>query len=557
MQPIGEPALTGAARRDAIVGAHTTARCVLLDRGGRIVHANGAARLALPERCATLEALLTRQEDLAPLRACLSRAEPHDAELPLRTRSGTVWHAIGIRPIDEGVDGPGEAVALLSAMDVDARRGAEARTWHRAHRDPRTGLASRAHLLGELERRLLADEPDERPSGLLVVDIDRFRRINDGLGYEIGDAVLGEVARRLTALAGPAAAVGRIGGDEFAVVTAAGDPPEALARRILEAMADPLDLAGERLHVSPSIGACRCPEHGNSVGDLLAHADVALATARRERSGYRLFDAEMGRAVHARLVLENDLALAIGSDQIEAHYQPRVSLATGRIVGFEALARWRHPERGLLPPAEFIPVAEETGAIVELGTRIMHRAMARQRAWSESGHDLTISINVSARQLVDHDLHATVSDALRATGCDPTRIELELTESALVGDADEVCETLRRIVELGVRFAIDDFGTGYSNLAYLKRYPLATLKIDRAFVADPAHAALLGAIVSMGHALGLELVAEGVECERQASWLAERGVAEAQGYLYGRALTEEAATASLGVGFGPGLPAAA
>ena len=567
--------------------AHTTSRCLLVDRAGRIVYANAAARRALPATCDGLDALLERDADRDRIRACLESGARCDVEVPLRARGGSTWHAVSVRPIDaaavgadgvEGLDGvhgagnggstdesTGRAVAVLSATDVHARRDAEREAWRLAYHDPRTGLPNRIRFLGELERRLLGEDGDGGddggnggPSGLLVIDLDRFGRINDGLGYEVGDAVLAEVARRLVALAGPDALVGRLGGDEFAIVAASGQEPETLARAVLEAMANPLRLAGTRLHVLPSIGVCRCPEHGRSVGDLMAHADVALAAAKRDPRGHRVFDALMGRGIHARLVLENDLVQAVKSGQIEAHYQPRVALADARIVGFEALARWRHPERGLLLPGEFIDVAEETGLIVELGDGIMLEAMAQQRAWARAGHDVTISVNVSARQLAGRDLLATVSENLRRAGCDPTRIELEITESALVGDIDAVARTLGRIAELGVRIAIDDFGTGYSNLAHLARYPLATLKIDRAFVADPAHGALLEAIVAMGRALGLAMVAEGVEHPEQGDRLAARGVEEAQGFLYGRPMPVAEATARLARERpGPGLAAAA
>ena len=529
-------------RYGAVAIAHTTTLCILLDRVGEIVYANAAAQSALAAGCDSLGGLLSRCEDLQRVMACVRQGDDCDLEIPLHTSGGISWHAVSVRPVREVGD---EVVTLLSAVDVDARRGIEQEAWHLAYHDRLTGLPNRIRFMRKLEARLLARDDGDDAFGVLVINLDRFKPVNDSLGYEAGDALLKAFARRLTDLAGAHSLVSRLGGDEFAVVTEPGADPERLARAILEAMTAPLSIAGNRLHVLPSIGICCCPEHGESLGDLMSRADVAMMAAKRGQSGYRMFDAAMRQDIHARLVLENDLVLALRRREIEAYYQPRVSLASGRIIGFEALARWRHPERGLLLPAAFIEVAEQTGQIVELGTQIMLGAMQQQRAWAQAGYDVTVSINVSALQLAVPEFPAVVAGNVARARCDPTRIELEITESAMIGDADAVAATLEQIKALGMRIAIDDFGTGYSNLTYLRRYPLATLKIDRAFIADPEHATLLEAIIRMGQALDLELVAEGVETGEQAAWLAERDVIEAQGYFYSRPMPVADATAYL------------
>jgi len=529
-------------RYGAVAIAHTTTLCILLDRVGEIVYANAAAQSALAAGCDSLGGLLSRCEDLQRVMACLRQGDGCDLEIPLHTSGGVSWHAVNVRPVREAGD---EVLTLFSAVDVDARRGAEQKAWRLAYHDRLTGLPNRILFMRKLEARLLARDDGDDTFGLLVINLDRFKPVNDSLGYEAGDALLKAFARRLTDLACAHSLVSRLGGDEFAVVMAPGADPERLARAILEAMVAPLSIAGSRLHVLPSIGICCCPEHGESLGDLMSHADVAMMAAKRGQCGYRMFDAAMRQDIHARLVLENDLVLALRRREIEAHYQPRVSLASGRIIGFEALARWRHPERGLLLPATFIEVAEQTGQIVELGTQIMLGAMQQQRAWAQAGYDVTVSINVSALQLAVPEFPAVVAGNVARARCDPTRIELEITESAMIGDADAVAATLEQIKALGMRIAIDDFGTGYSNLTYLRRYPLATLKIDRAFIADPEHATLLEAIIRMGQALDLELVAEGVETGEQAAWLAERDVIEAQGYFYSRPMPVADATAYL------------
>jgi len=529
-------------RYGAVAVANTTTLCILLDGGGEIVYANAAAQSALAAGCDSLGGLLSRCEDLQRVMACVRQGDRCDLEIPLQTSGGISWHAVSVRPVREAGD---EVVTLFSAVDVDARRSTEQEAWRLAYHDRLTGLPNRILFMRKLEARLLARDDGDDAFGVLVINLDRFKPVNDSLGYEAGDALLKAFARRLTDLAGAHSLVSRLAGDEFAVVTASGADPERLARAILEAMVTPLSIAGSRLHVLPSIGICCCPEQGESLGDLMSHADVAMMAAKRGQSGYRMFDAAMRQDIHARLVLENDLVLALRRREIEAYYQPRVSLASGRIIGFEALARWRHPERGLLVPAAFIQVAEQTGQIVELGSQIMLMAMQQQRAWAQAGYDLTVSINVSALQLAVPEFPAVVAGNVARARCDPTRIELEITESAMIGDAEAVAATLEQIKALGLRIAIDDFGTGYSNLTYLRRYPLATLKIDRAFIADPEHATLLEAIIRMGQALDLVLVAEGVEKGEQAAWLAERDVSEAQGYFYSRPMPVADSTAYL------------
>ena len=522
---------------------HTTSMISLYDTDWKRLYCNPAARDALPDDGDRLGDHFAVPSDLDVVAQRLEREGDCELELPIRTVSGLRWHAMDVRASTDAVSG--ERSILVSAVDITERRRAQEEALRLAYSDTLTGLANRPALLREVERLIQGGAGFD----LLFLDLDRFKLVNDSLGHGVGDALLVAVARRLRELVDSDALVSRLGGDEFVVVTGtdgAAGPPEALARRLLGAMAAPFPVGDHRLHVLPSIGICRFPEHGATVADLLRHADMAMYAAKSARSGHAVFDREMNRDIRERLELENDLALAARRGEFENHYQPRIDTRTGVVSGFEALIRWRHPTRGLLSPSHFIGIAEDTGMIVEIGNRVMRDAMHQQRAWHDAGYPVHVSINISARQFTAQDLYATVARYLDTFDCEPSMIELEITESVLLGDTDKVSDTLERISALGVRIAIDDFGTGYSNLAYLKRYPLDCLKVDRVFVADPDHRPLLEVILSMGRVLGLTLVAEGIETDEQADWLADRGCDEVQGFLYSRPIDARAASDYLG-----------
>ena len=543
---------------------HTPTMVTLHDEAWRLVYANPAARAASPDGPPGLPELLARREDLERVERELATRGECDLEAPVRVAGGA-WHAMNVRESRNAVDG--DRAILVSAVDVTARRAAEDHVRRLAYRDTLTGLHNRASLVRHLDTRLGANG-SHVSFDLLFLDLDRFKRINESLGFAVGDELLVMTACRLERAAGDEGFVGRLGNNEFVIVTgedatdsdtgadtgADGDgdarpgpadersPGVILARRVLEAMALPLHVGGHRLKVLPSIGICRHPDHGDSISTLMRNADAAMSTAKRRRLGLCVFDAAMDREVRERHALENDLARALRADELELHYQPRLACSDGRVVGFEALVRWQHPERGLLAPAAFVGLAEESGMIGELGERVMGMAMRQQRLWRGAGYRVGVSINVSPKQFAAQRLPAVVGENLAASACDPSMIELEITESALFEDAESVSETLEAIRGLGVRVAIDDFGTGYSNLARLGSYPLDALKIDRSFVADATQSTLLEAIVAMGRALGLELVAEGIETDEQASRIRGRGCDEMQGYLYSRPLPVEEAT---------------
>jgi len=387
-------------------------------------------------------------------------------------------------------------------------------------------------------------------SGLLLLDLDHFTTINDLRGQAAGDEALVAVARRLTACAQPGDTVARLGDDEFAVLLDPSDDPsddpaepERVARRIVEVLDAPLTgLLGNRsdVFVRASIGLAVSGPTARTPQDLLANADLAMRAAKTDGgASYRIYEPAMRTAVMDRLELRADLNRALERGELVVHYQPVVDLANGTIEGVEALVRWQHPQRGTIPPARFIPLAEDSGVIGEIGAWVLREACRQLRAWSAADPKLgglRLSVNLSPLQLAEADLARTVARIIGETGIDPGKVILELTESALVEHTGASLATLNALKALGVRLAVDDFGTGFSALSYLRRFPFDNLKIDRAFVhgvdTDNDAAALARAIIRMADALGLSCVAEGVETTAQAAWLRAAGCALAQGYLF-------------------------
>ncbi len=409
---------------------------------------------------------------------------------------------------------------------------------HAATHDTLTGLPTRGVLLERLERELARDA-----TGLvavLFVDLDNFKLVNDSLGHECGDVVLGEMARRISDCVGAGDTVSRFGGDEMVILhPAAFDSSEAeIGARILAAMAEPINVEGREVVVSASVGVAICARGAQSAEQLLRDADTALYAAKsRGRNRMERFNEELHARVARRMQIESDLRTALRDAQLFVHYQPQVNLNTGRLVGVEALVRWCHPEHGLIPPAEFIPVAEECRLIGALGRQVLRTACRQLAEWlALSEHPLTMTVNVSPRQLDDPDFIAEIRDVLRETGINPAALCLELTETALLGRETDTVEVLERIRSLGVYVAIDDFGTEYSSLARLRELPIEVLKIDRSFIdglpAESGDTAIVTSILSLALAMGKHVIAEGVERPEQAAALRSMGCTVAQGYLF-------------------------
>ncbi|WP_181358819.1 sensor domain-containing protein [Pseudothauera lacus] len=477
----------------------------------------------------------------------LDRARHPESHQFERTRpDGTVLHIQG-QPLPDG-----GFVTIYT--DVTEHKRAAAEIEHLAHHDMLTGLANRLWLDARLEQSLADSRRNHHGLAVLFLDLDRFKHINDSLGHHVGDALLVDVANRLRGNVREVDIVARQGGDEFVVVVQAiGGSSDAahVAVKILEALSAPYLIGGSELHTTPSIGIALFPEDGEDAATLLRNADTAMYHAKAlGRANYQFYAEEMNLSATARLDLERKLRRALQLEQFELWYQPQIEAASGQVCGVEALIRWRHPDDGLISPARFIPLAEETGLIVELGYWVLRAACRQARHWRDAGLPaLRMSVNLSTRQLMHRGLAEGVSSALAAADIPAGLLELEITESAVMEEPENAIAVLANLKRLGVNLAIDDFGTGYSSLSYLKLFPLDRLKIDRSFVSDIEHdandAAIVTAAVSLAHNLGLSVVAEGVETAVQVARLAELGCDELQGYHFSRPLPAHEATAWL------------
>lgn len=426
-------------------------------------------------------------------------------------------------------------------QDVTSTREAEAHIHYLAHYDTLTGLPNRSLLRDRVNQALAAAQRQEHPLALLFIDLDRFKKVNDTLGHPIGDRLLTVAAERLRSCIRDEDTMARIGGDEFMLLIPHIDFPAraaVVARKIVDQFAQPFTIDEHELTVTVSIGIAVFPEDGTDFDTLVKHADTAMFSAKEGgRNTFQFFTAEMDVRAYERLLLENQLRRAVERNELALYYQPQIAAGSGRIIGAEALVRWRHPEKGLVPPIQFIPLAEESGLIVDIGNWVLREACRQQVAWRKAGLIIPrIAVNISALQFRRSGFVALVRRALAETGADPNGLELELTESALMEPTDDTERQLANLKDLGLSLSLDDFGTGYSNLAYLKRYPLDQLKIDRSFIrdlpADAEDAAITSATLSLGRSLGLTVVAEGVETPAQRDFVTNIGCHAMQGFLF-------------------------
>ncbi|MEO5862803.1 MAG: EAL domain-containing protein [Burkholderiales bacterium] len=425
----------------------------------------------------------------------------------------------------------------------------EERFRHLAHHDPLTGLPNRVLLQDQGARALARARRNKNYVGILFIDLDRFKTINDSLGHSAGDALLREVADRIRRTVRNFDTVARMGGDEFVVLLSDLVNPAAagsVAQHLLESLAKVTIIDGHHLHVTPSIGVSVFPSDATDFDELLKHADAAMYLAKDNgRNGYRFFTSEINTLAHGRLAVETGLRHALQNGELELHYQPQIAISSGAIVGAEVLLRWRHPQRGLVAPDDFIPIAEDTGLIVPIGEWVLRTACAQYAKWRQRGlAPFRLAINLSARQLRQKDLADVTRELLVANSINGEVLDLEITETGLMQNTDEAAIALRGLKALGIRLSLDDFGTGYSSLSNLRRFPIDCLKIDRSFIrdisTDPGDAVLVRAIIDLAHSLGMTIVAEGVETLDQLRFLHLHNCDDAQGFFISKPLPAEA-----------------
>jgi diguanylate cyclase (GGDEF)-like protein len=436
---------------------------------------------------------------------------------------------------------------LKAAAHARARVRAENRLHRLAYYDQLTGLPNR-QLFYEYANGCLRECDPDIGATLLFLDIDRFMRINDTFGYSTGDQLVRQVAARLQNAVSAKAIVTRMGRDDFAILDAgAYGSGEAcsLAERAMQEFTRPFEVDGKELYLTMSIGVCRYPQDGQDVGRLLVNAENAMCLAKRSgRNNFQVYARDMNSASAERLEMETELRHAVSRSELLLHYQPSVEVTSGRITAVEALVRWRHPLRGLISPDKFIPLADETGLIGEIGQWVLFEACAQTKRWHDAGlGHLNISVNVSAVQFRRGDLAQVVRAALTQTGLPPSCLDLEITETVLMQDAGATIATLRGLKDMGVSISVDDFGTGYSSLAYLQRFPIDTLKIDKSFMCgvteDEHNAAIVRTVIALSKSLRLESIAEGVESREQVDYLRTEGCDRLQGFYFSRPLPPE------------------
>ncbi|MGE5491491.1 MAG: putative bifunctional diguanylate cyclase/phosphodiesterase [Actinomycetota bacterium] len=437
-------------------------------------------------------------------------------------------------------------------QDITKTKAAEDKIRHLAHHDALTGLPNRFSLYQRMEQSIAFARRFDKRVAVLLIDLDRFKSINDTLGHNVGDQLLIQVASRLSQSVRQTDIVARLGGDEFVIVLTGielGRHATEIADKIVQQISLPYSIAGHVLRTSPSVGICLCPDDALEINDLIKNADIAMYQAKAlGRGNYQCYTEGMRAEVARRVTAEKELEAALDQGQFVLHYQPQIDLATGSVTGMEALIRWQHPSRGLVFPGDFIPVAEETNLIIPLGKWVLEEACRQLKDWHQMGlAHLTVSVNLSAVQFEDIALPTLVANVLETCGLPPHSLHLEITESMAMRRPEDSIRMMNTLADIGVKLALDDFGTGYSSLAYLKLFPLDIIKIDRAFVkdleTDENNAAICEMTMLLAQKLGKRVVAEGVETEDQRRFLSEIGCQEIQGYLYSKPLPAPRAAA--------------
>lgn len=512
----------------------------------------------------------TDQPALQDIRLAIKEQREGHAVLRNFRKDGTpFWNDLTIAPVKND---KGEVTHFVEVMnDVTEAKNYEEALAHQANFDTLTGLANRNLLQDRLHQAIATARRDGSSVAAIFLDVDNFKVVNDNFGHRVGDELLQKIAARLTGIVRESDTVARLGGDEFVLVMhsesgelhAVESDITAMVDKVHAAVSLPMQMEGRPMRPTISIGVSLYPHDGNDADTLLRHADAAMYRAKElGRNRYQFFTAEVQERIQRRLELHTSLRLALDRGEFELHYQPQVGLKGGEIVATEALLRWRHPEKGLIAPAQFIAFAEETGLIIPIGTWVLNEACRQNKAWQDAGlPKIPIAVNMSAKQCEQEDVDLVVREALERSGLDPRYLELEITESLSMANPGESVPLMKRLKETGVTLSIDDFGTGFSNLSYLRRFPVDRLKIDLSFVreitTDPGSLAISEAIIQMSHSLNLQVIAEGVETQDQLDLLEARKCDMIQGYFFSPPLAHGALAALLGEGKRLNYPPAA
>jgi diguanylate cyclase (GGDEF)-like protein len=468
----------------------------------------------------------------------------HGEVLNKRKTGETYYEWLTITAVKDNVEKVVNYVGVFA--DITDIKRSQNRLHELVNHDPLTGLPNRRLLNELLEHSIKRAERDNHKIALLFIDLDRFKAVNDSLGHQVGDKLLLEASRRISLSMRDSDVVARLGGDEFVVMMdMISNPSDAalVANKIIHALQIEFNIDENEIYISASVGISIFPKDCKDVEGLIKAADIAMYQVKNKgKNNHCFYSDELSKNAVERFTLEGQLRHAIERKQFEVYYQPQVSLLTGEIIGAEALIRWHHPKLGLVSPAKFIPLAEETGLIVQIGEWVLREAAHQAVLWHKEGHSIQwISVNISGVQIMRSNFADTVYGVLMETDCNPQMLELEITESTVMQNTEYVIDTFNRIKQLGLRLAIDDFGTGYSSLSNLKRLPLDKIKIDQSFVRDLPEdlddAAIANAIYAMARSLGFSVIAEGVETHEQAKFLRSMGCEEAQGYLYSKPVT--------------------
>ncbi len=521
------------ALRSAEALLHTSVMITLYSKSGEPLYRNPAARSSARSFGESLQSHFVNDASMQLLTS--SDDDEINMVASVYTANGQRWHDITARRCMDAVSG--DAAWLISEVDVSRLKATEERAQFLAEHDTLTGLPNRNYVSIAFRNHVEQIQAQGDRGALIYIDLDHFKDVNDSLGHEAGDKLLVEVAGRLKKIVGDGDNIARLGGDEFLLLlgpVADNKEIEKITRQVKKQLSKPITLQGRKVRVTPSIGISLFPEDGRNINDLMRHADLAMYHAKdlgRNESAF--FTTDMSEAVETRINLESELMVALHEGQFVTYFQPRVDVQTNVITGAEALVRWIHPERGMVSPADFIPACEASGLIGTLGKFVLTQSILAQREWARNGHDIRVSVNLSPLQFGEERLVQDLIQIIEDNDGDPDKIELEITESVLLGHDQLTIDKLHSLVDYGFRIAIDDFGTGYSNLAYLHRYPIRCLKIDRSFIMqlDTAQP-IIELIISMARLFKLDVVAEGVETPEQLKALREYDCQEYQGFLF-------------------------